>query len=174
MAGGRGGRGNGKGGRGGRGGNTGRRVVQVVSPSQGPRKTAGGAKTLDARFTQLNRRRTEQVQRGTTARYATTMARRTGQSAKKFAAKPVAVAGKGKKSKKVTVAVGKKKVTVAAKKATLQKKKDARKAKGTKTTTAAKKKATPKKAPKKKATPKKKTKPVKPEYKPEEIGRAHV
>lgn len=86
MAGGRGGRGNGKGGRGGRGGNTGRRVVQVVSPSQGPRKTAGGgAKTLDARFTQLNRRRTEQVQRGTTARYATTMARRTGQSAKKFA-----------------------------------------------------------------------------------------
>ena len=83
--GGRGGRGNGKGGRGGRGGNTGRRVVQVVSPSQGPRKTAGGAKTLDARFTQLNRRRTEQVQRGTTARYATTMARRTGQSAKKFA-----------------------------------------------------------------------------------------
>ena len=85
MAGGRGGRGNGKGGRGGRGGNTGRRVVQVVSPSQGPRKTAGGAKTLDARFTQLNRRRTEQVHRGTTARYATTMARRTGQSAKKFA-----------------------------------------------------------------------------------------
>ena len=85
MAGGRGGCGNGKGGRGGRGGNTGRRVVQVVSPSQGPRKTAGGAKTLDARFTQLNRRRTEQVQRGTTARYATTMARRTGQSAKKFA-----------------------------------------------------------------------------------------
>ena len=82
MAGGRGGRGNGKGGR---GGNTGRRVVQVVSPSQGPRKTAGGAKTLDARFTQLNRRRTEQVQRGTTARYATTMAKRTGQSAKKFA-----------------------------------------------------------------------------------------
>ena len=85
MAGGRGGRGNGKSDRGGRGGNTGRRVVQVVSPSQGPRKTAGGAKTLDARFTQLNRRRTEQVQRGTTARYATTMARRTGQSAKKFA-----------------------------------------------------------------------------------------
>ena len=69
----------------------------------------------------------------------------------------------------MTVAVGKNKVTVAAKKATLQKKKDARKAKGTKTTTAAKKKATPKKAPKKKATPKKKTKPVKPEYTPEDL-----
>ena len=45
----------------------------------------------------------------------------------------------------MTVAVGKKKVTVVAKKATL------------------------KKAPKKKATPKKKTKPVKPEYKPEDL-----
>ena len=88
MAGGRGGRGNGRGGRGGRGGgvgNNGRRVVQVVSPQPGAKNKTGGAKTLDARFTALNKRRAEQVQRGTTARYAATMAKRTGQSAKKFA-----------------------------------------------------------------------------------------
>ena len=85
MAGGRGGRGNGRGGRGGRGGNNGRRVVQVVSPQPGAKNKTGGAKTLDARFTALNKRRAEQVQRDTTARYAATMAKRTGQSAKKFA-----------------------------------------------------------------------------------------
>ena len=85
MAGGRGGRGNGRGGRGGGGGNNGRRVVQVVSPQPGAKNKTGGAKTLDARFTALNKRRAEQVQRGTTARYAATMAKRTGQSAKKFA-----------------------------------------------------------------------------------------
>ena len=85
MAGGRGGRGNGRGGRGGRGGNNGRRVVQVVSPQPGAKNKTGGAKTLDARFTAMNKRRAEQVQRGTTARYAATMAKRTGQSPKKFA-----------------------------------------------------------------------------------------
>ena len=67
------------------GGNNGRRVVQVVSPQPGAKNKTGGAKTLDARFTALNKRRAEQVQRGTTARYAATMAKRTGQSAKKFA-----------------------------------------------------------------------------------------
>ena len=64
MAGGRGGRGNGRGGRGGGGGNNGRRVVQVVSPQPGAKNKTGGAKTLDARFTALNKRRAEQVQRG--------------------------------------------------------------------------------------------------------------
>ena len=79
-----GGRGNGRGGRGqagGRGGGGGaRRVVAVVQAA--PAKKLG---TLDARFTLLNKRRAEQTQRGATNRYAATMAKRTGQSAKKFA-----------------------------------------------------------------------------------------
>jgi hypothetical protein len=82
-----GGRGNGRGGRGqagGRGGGGGgggaRRVVAVVQAA--PAKKLG---TLDARFTLLSKRRAEQTQRGATNRYAATMAKRTGQSAKTFA-----------------------------------------------------------------------------------------
>jgi hypothetical protein len=61
----------------------------VVAPPAAKNKSSsgggGGAKTLDARFTMLNAKRAEQVQRGTTARYAATMANRTGKDAKKFA-----------------------------------------------------------------------------------------
>ena len=54
----------------------------VVAP---PAANKSNGKTLDARFTMLNQKRAEQVQRGTTARYAATMAKRTGKDAKKFA-----------------------------------------------------------------------------------------
>lgn len=80
-----GGRGAGGGGRGGRGGGSTARRVMVVAP---PAATKSNAKTLDARFTMLNQKnakRAEQLQRGTTARYAATMAKRTGKDAKKFA-----------------------------------------------------------------------------------------
>ena len=81
RGGGRGAGGGGRGGRGGGGGGTARRVM-VVAP---PAATKSNAKTLDARFTMLNQKRADQVQRGTTARYAATMAKRTGKDAKKFA-----------------------------------------------------------------------------------------
>ena len=84
-----GGRGGGRGQRGGsagRGGGQARRVVAIVPPGPGANKqTPKKPATLDARFTQLAQRRAETGQRVATARYAATMAKRTGQSAKQFA-----------------------------------------------------------------------------------------
>ena len=66
---------------------SGRRVV-VVTNGGAPKRLTNTPTTLNERFTQLARKtqgRDAQVQRGTTARYAATMAKRTGQSAKQFA-----------------------------------------------------------------------------------------
>lgn len=73
-----------------KGGNA-RRVVTAVSPSSkkaAPKQQPAKKKpaTLNERFTKLKQSgRDAQQQRNTTARYAATMAKRTGQSAKKFA-----------------------------------------------------------------------------------------
>ena len=73
-----------------KGGNA-RRVVTAVSPSSkkaAPKQQPAKKKpaTLTERFTKLKQSgRDAQQQRNTTARYAATMAKRTGQSAKKFA-----------------------------------------------------------------------------------------
>lgn len=73
-----------------KGGNA-RRVVTVVSPSSkkaAPKQQPAKKKpaTLNERFSKLKQSgRDAQQQRNTTARYAATMAKRTGQSAKKFA-----------------------------------------------------------------------------------------
>lgn len=53
----------------------------VVAPPKPPKNAT---KTLDARFTMLANKRADAVQRGATARYAATMAKRTGKDAKKF------------------------------------------------------------------------------------------
>jgi hypothetical protein len=65
---------------------SGRRVV-VVTNGGAPKGLTNTPTTLNERFTQLARKtqgRDAQVQRGTTARYAATMAKRTGLSAKQF------------------------------------------------------------------------------------------
>ena len=65
---------------------SGRRVV-VVTNGGAPKRLTNTPTTLNERFTQLARKtqgRDAQVQRGTTARYAATMAKRTGLSAKQF------------------------------------------------------------------------------------------
>ena len=71
----------------------GRRVVVVTDGGGAPKRLTNTPTTLNERFTQLSRKtqgRDAQVQRGTTARYAATMAKRTGLSAKQFqvSAKP--------------------------------------------------------------------------------------
>jgi len=72
---------------------SGRRVVMVTNGGGAPERLTNTPATLNERFTQLARKtqgRDAQVQRGTTARYAATMAKRTGLSAKQFqvSAKP--------------------------------------------------------------------------------------
>ena len=65
----------------------GRRVVIVTDGGGAPKRLTNTSTTLNERFTQLARKtqgRDAQVQRGTTARYAATMAKRTGLSAKQF------------------------------------------------------------------------------------------
>ena len=66
---------------------SGRRVVMVTNGGGAPERLTNTPATLNERFTQLARKtqgRDAQVQRGTTARYAATMAKRTGLSAKQF------------------------------------------------------------------------------------------